>query len=366
MDSPRTTIGNSAWNFQTISKPPSTSTRAPIMPTSVRQPLIVDPPAIIPQAAPQTHQSSECLSRSCIAPAVRSLFSFDFFNRMQSTCLPELYGGWNNCVIGAPTAAGKTVCFELALASYLNLRVDPRAPSTPPSSSNVGLQSASRITPTAASASTSRTDFPRITLYLAPLKSLVQERWKDWRKKLQPLGVTCQELTGDVTSGTELSAPTSNVLYLATPERWDSITRKWKENSETLNRVGLILIDEVHLLGGDRGAILEAVITRTMIMSHGLPPRFIALSASSPNVSDIGQWLKAPPNCIFYFGEEHRPIAPKYVSISSRVGLERLFAIFSPQAQVLTCRRHFSPSPLFSCSCSHFPDFKAPRAWIPI
>lgn len=205
-------------------------------------------------------------------------------------------------MIGAPTAAGKTVCFELAIASYLNLKTNPRAPQTNALASS-----------TAHSGNSASGSFPKALLYLAPLKSLVQERLKEWRTKLHPLGVTCQELSGDLNEGSVLTPNASTVLYLSTPERWDSITRRWQDNAKALDSIGLILVDEVHLLGDDRGAVLEAVIARTRMLSGGRPPRFIALSASSPNVEDIGQWLNAPPNCIFRFGEEHRPITPKYV-----------------------------------------------------
>lgn len=253
------------------------------------------------QAAPRP-QPDECLPRSCVAPAVRGLFSFEFFNRMQSKCFPALYDSWDNCVIGAPTAAGKTVCFELAIASYLNLKSNPRTPQLAASESSSA--------PTSINATG---NFPKAILYLAPLKSLVQERLKEWRTKLHPLGIACQELSGDLNDGSVLAPNNSSVLYLSTPERWDSITRRWQDNAKSLDLIGLILVDEVHLLGDDRGAVLEAVVARTMMLSTGRPPRIIALSASSPNVEDIGQWLNSPPNCIFKFGEEHRPITPKYV-----------------------------------------------------
>ena len=307
MSAPPGTVGRSSWHFQTS----SSSLPSPSQPTSSSMTLTHSNVSCDSQGkgATSSHQaplSSECLPKTCVAPSVRSIFSFDFFNRMQSTCFHALYDSWDNCVIGAPTAAGKTVCFELALAAYLNRKDNPRAP----------LHDSSTASHAASTPSTPSTGVcaSKATLYLAPLKSLVQERLKDWRKKLQPLGVMCQELTGDRTEGgEELLAVNSNVLYLATPERWDSITRKWKENEKELKNIGLILVDEVHLLGDDRGAVLESVIARTLMLSGEHPPRIIALSASSPNVSDIGKWLKAPSNSIFYFGEEHRPITPEYV-----------------------------------------------------
>jgi ATP-dependent DNA helicase HFM1/MER3 len=101
----------------------------------------------------------------------------------------------------------------------------------------------------------------RKIIYLAPIKALCQERLDDWQKKFGPLGVKCVELTGDsenINSQTLVSAD----VILTTPEKWDSITRKWKEIKYLVGQVALLLIDEVHLLHEDRGATLEAVVSR--------------------------------------------------------------------------------------------------------
>lgn len=269
-------IGQNSWSFKIHA--PSASSPAIVSKTSVsnaKGTVTPSAPRNMPTKIQHTPQTQECIPLSKIAPSMRSLFSFEFFNRMQSSCLPALYEGNDNCVIGAPTAAGKTVCFELALANQFQKK-------------SLGT-------------------FQKI-LYLAPLKSLVQERLRDWKHKLGPLGISCQELSGDM----EDEILMQNDMYLATPEKWDAITRKWKEHANTLENISLILVDEVHLLGDDRGAVLESIITRTLIMASARPPRIVALSASSPNVIDIGQWIGAPEKCIFYFGEDHRPITPQY------------------------------------------------------
>ncbi len=40
-------------------------------------------------------------------------------------------------------------------------------------------------------------------------------------------------------------------LIIATPEKWDGISRNW-QNRAYVQKVGLLVIDEIHLLGGDR------------------------------------------------------------------------------------------------------------------
>jgi ATP-dependent DNA helicase HFM1/MER3 len=66
-----------------------------------------------------------------------------------------------------------------------------------------------------------------------------------------------------------------------------------------MNQISLFLIDEVHLLNEDRGAILEAVVSRMNTMRDFAPEsisplRYIALSATIPNIEDIAEWLQVP------------------------------------------------------------------------
>ena len=53
--------------------------------------------------------------------------------------------------------------------------------------------------------------------------------------------------------------------------------------------VRLFLVDEVHILKDERGATLEAVVSR--MKSVVLNIRFVALSATVPNSEDIAIWL---------------------------------------------------------------------------
>ncbi len=76
--------------------------------------------------------------------------------------------------------------------------------------------------------------------------------------------------------------------------------------------VKLFLIDEVHILKEDRGACLEAVVSR--MKSIGSDVRFVALSATVPNSEDIATWLgkstwnRGEPAAREVFGEEFRPV----------------------------------------------------------
>ena len=79
-----------------------------------------------------------------------------------------------------------------------------------------------------------------------------------------------------------------------------------------MQMVKLFLIDEVHILKEDRGATLEAVVSR--MKSVGSNVRFVALSATVPNSDDIATWLGKDsmnthtPASRERFGEEFRPV----------------------------------------------------------
>lgn len=45
---------------------------------------------------------------------------------------------------------------------------------------------------------------------------------------------------------------------IVTPEKWDGISRGWQKRNY-VSKVELIIIDEIHLLGVDRGPVLEVI-----------------------------------------------------------------------------------------------------------
>ncbi|KAJ5482972.1 ATP-dependent DNA helicase MER3 [Penicillium diatomitis] len=148
-------------------------------------------------------------------------------------------------------------------------------------------------------------------VYQAPTKSLCSERFRDWSNKFARLGLKCAELTGD-TDHTQLRSVQSSHIIITTPEKWDSITRKWKDHMRLMQLVKLFLIDEVHILKETRGATLEAVVSR--MKNIGSNVRFVALSATVPNSEDIATWLGKDaanqhiPAHREHFGEDFRPV----------------------------------------------------------
>ncbi|KAL4958480.1 Sec63 Brl domain-containing protein [Aspergillus filifer] len=207
----------------------------------------------------------------------RSLFNFPVFNAVQSKCFQNVYKGDDNVVLAAPTGSGKTVVMELAICRLKNTLKDDQFK----------------------------------IVYQAPTKSLCSERFRDWSRKFQTLNLQCAELTGD-TDPSSLRNVQNSQIIITTPEKWDSMTRKWKDHARLMQLVKLFLIDEVHTLKEARGATLEAVVSR--MKSIGSNVRFVALSATIPNSEDIATWLgrnatsQHVPAHREHFGEEFRPV----------------------------------------------------------
>ena len=97
-------------------------------------------------------------------------------------------------------------------------------------------------------------------VYIAPMKALVRERVKDWSSRLtKQMGLKLVELTGDNTPDTRTIRDAD--IIVTTPEKWDGISRSWQTRGY-VRQVSLVIIDEIHLLGGDRGPILEIIVSR--------------------------------------------------------------------------------------------------------
>ncbi|EDQ88536.1 uncharacterized protein MONBRDRAFT_26326, partial [Monosiga brevicollis MX1] len=205
-------------------------------------------------------------------PRIEDLYRFTHFNPVQTQVFHTVYHTDHNVLLGAPTGSGKTVVAELAL--YRLFREHPG----------------------------------KKAVYIAPLKALVRERMDDWQIRLQQkLGRRVVELTGDVTP--DARAIERADVIVTTPEKWDGISRSW-QNRDYVRKVTLVIIDEIHLLGGDRGPVIEVIVSRTNYISahtsHKV--RIVGLSTALANAHDLANWLGITRAGLFNFKPSVRPV----------------------------------------------------------
>ncbi|CAG8491424.1 14313_t:CDS:10, partial [Racocetra fulgida] len=240
---------------------------------------------------------------------------FSYFNPVQTQVFDTLYKTPNNVLIGAPTGSGKTVTAELAMWAFR--------------------------------------EFPRSkVVYIAPLKALVRERVDDWKSRLTgPTKRKLVELTGDVTP--DLKSIEKADIIITTPEKWDGISRSWQHRNY-VQAVSLVIIDEIHLLGGDRGPILEAIVSRMNYIGSQTDKkvRIVGLSTALANAKDLADWLNIEKDGLFNFSHSVRPV-PLEIEIEGFSGKHycpRMATMNKPAFAKIMCHSPQKPVIIFVSS----------------
>ncbi|CAB1458650.1 unnamed protein product, partial [Pleuronectes platessa] len=126
--------------------------------------------------------------------------------------------------------------------------------------------------------------------------------------------------------------------------------KKWKDNC-LLQLVRLLLIDEVHVVKDKtRGATLEVVVSRMKAVNtyrtaqnpeSGLSIRFMAVSATIPNISDIADWLsnESGPATYLEMDESHRPVKLRKFALT-RKGAQQSAAVLAKDARFIMSIEH--------------------------
>lgn len=179
-------------------------------------------------------------------------YPFTEFNPVQTATMAHAAADCN-LIIGANTSAGKTIAAELLMDHTL------RQPSH------------NRV------------------IYLSPLKSLTQEKYEDWQKRYPELNITI--LTGDYTLSDAMKTKLGRShIIVMTSEMCDSRTRRMhSEKNYWLREVGLVIVDESHILSTGRGHAVECGIMR--FTSINPDARVLFLSATMPNCGELAEWL---------------------------------------------------------------------------
>jgi replicative superfamily II helicase len=199
-------------------------------------------------------------------PEFVEVFPFEEFNEMQEEVVGALVETDENVVASAPTASGKTALAELAICRTLQ---------------DGGT-----------------------ALFVAPMRALTNEKESEW-ERFEELGYSVYVVTGERDLNPR-RAERADILVM-TPEKADSATRKHDSRRYAFIReVDCCVIDEVHLLDSEkRGSVLEVTVSRLRRLCD---PRVVALSATMPNVTDVANWLDAPSETTFQFGDDYRPV----------------------------------------------------------
>ncbi|KAJ8288293.1 hypothetical protein COCON_G00009520 [Conger conger] len=236
-----------------------------------------------------------------------SLYKFTHFNPIQTQIFHTLYHSDTNVLLGAPTGSGKTIAAELAMFRVFNQYPGSKV------------------------------------VYIAPLKALVRERIEDWKIRIEEkLGKKVVELTGDSTP--DMRAIAQADLIVTTPEKWDGVSRSW-QNRSYVQKVAILIIDEIHLLGEDRGPVLEVIVSRTnFISSHTSKSlRVVGLSTALANARDLADWLGIGQVGLFNFRPSVRPV-PLEVHIQGFPGQHYCPRMASMNKPVFQAIRSHSPA----------------------
>uniref|UniRef100_A0A8B9GB95 BRR2 homolog n=1 Tax=Amazona collaria TaxID=241587 RepID=A0A8B9GB95_9PSIT len=203
--------------------------------------------------------------------AFESLYQdkFPFFNPIQTQVFNTVYNSDDNVFVGAPTGSGKTICAEFAILRMLLQNSEGRC------------------------------------VYITPMEALV---FLDWYEKFQErLNKKVVLLTGE--TSTDLKLLGKGNIIISTPEKWDILSRRWKQRKNVQN-VNLFIVDEVHLIGGENGPVLEVICSRMRYISSQIerPIRIVALSSSLSNAKDVAHWLGCSATSTFNFHPNVRPV----------------------------------------------------------
>ncbi|HZX34704.1 MAG TPA: DEAD/DEAH box helicase, partial [archaeon] len=180
---------------------------------------------------------------------VKEANNFASFNPMQEKAIKAGVLE-KSLIVSSPTASGKTILAEIAaLNSVLNKG--------------------------------------KKVVYTCPLRALASEHFNDFKTKhSQAHSIKAVLSTGDFdSSGSYLS--NKDVIF-TTYERLNSlITHK----AEWLGQIGLLVVDEIHVLGSDRGPALEMLVTKLRFLNKEM--QILGLSATIPNAKELAEWLGA-------------------------------------------------------------------------
>jgi helicase len=179
-------------------------------------------------------------------------------------------------VLASPTASGKTLVAELCAVKHI-------------------VENGGRV------------------IYLTPLRALAWEKYEEFQAYSDLKKRDGRKIRIGISTG-ELDSRSTYIegydIIITTNEKCDSLLR---HRSPWMEGVSLVVADEIHLIGNDRGPTLEVAIARLRQLKPGL--QILALSATIRNADEVAEWLEAD-----FIKTDWRPVPLKEgVALNDRV-----------------------------------------------
>ena len=197
------------------------------------------------------------ISELDISDAIKDLLSSRGFDELYPPQAEAIKAGvleGESLVMASPTASGKTLVAELCAFKHI-------------------LEQGGKV------------------LYLVPLRALASEKYEDFQTYSSLTKEDGNKIRVGVSTG-DLDSRKSWLgdydIVVTTNEKCDSLLR---HRSPWMEDVSLVIVDEVHLIGNDRGPTLEVALARLRQLTPEL--QVLALSATIRNVDEVAEWLKA-------------------------------------------------------------------------
>jgi helicase len=186
---------------------------------------------------------------SDVAAKALKASGFERPNPVQQSALEAGLLDGKNLVVAAPTASGKTLIAEIAALNTIM-------------------------------------KLGRKVVYIVPLRALASEKFEEFRRRYDPMGIRVALSMGDL-DRTDSWLERYD-LIIVTSEKMDSMLRR---GIPWIRDVGLVVADEIHLMDSpNRGPTLEIVLTRLRQVAD---PTILALSATISNHEELAEWLDA-------------------------------------------------------------------------
>lgn len=158
-----------------------------------------------------------------------------------------VYESSDNVFIGAPQGSGKTVCAEFAILRYFDNNPDGKTVYVTPMEDlankvHINEHFILGFWNTSRQMKKFINNHPHILFFKV---------YEDWKTRIgEVLNKTVVILTGE--PSTDLKLLQRGKLIVATPEKWDNISRRWKQR-KNVQAVKLLIVDDLHMIGGSSG-----------------------------------------------------------------------------------------------------------------